>query len=101
MVQYKVKIDTDAFQMLNKHVMFLAKVSTKSARTLREKFFETIKSLDVNPERYPLWTTSFKLPHCYHKALIQKRYLILFYIDSSVVRVDYILDSRMDNNKFF
>lgn len=101
MTKYKVIIDPNAFKILNKHVMFLARVSTKSAHSLRNTFIKTVKSLEENPERYPLWLPSFKLIHPYHKIVIEKRYIILFYIDKSNVFVDYILDCRMDSREIF
>ena len=101
MVKYKVTVDPRAFQMLDKHIMFLAKVSTKSAHSLHETFIRTIKSLKLNPDRHPLWLPNFELPNPYHKILIKKRYLILFYINGNNVFVNYFLDCRMDNNKIF
>jgi len=62
MVKYKVTVARNAYQMLDNHIFFLAKVSTKAAHSLRKTFITTIKSLDYNPERYPLWLPQFELP---------------------------------------
>lgn len=101
MVKYNIIIAKRTFEMLNKHITFPAKVSTKSAHFLRKTFFETVKSLDLNPERYALWQTDFELSDPYRSILIKKRYLIIFYIEDNNVFVDYLLDCRMDNSKLF
>ena len=101
MVKYKVKIKPLVFQMLDMHVIFLARVSPKASRSLKQTFIKTIKSLDYDPDKHPLWLPDFELPRPYHKILIKKRYLLLFYIYNNNVFVDYLLDCRMDNSKLF
>ena len=101
MVKYKTTVSQNTFQMLDKHIFFLAKVSTKAAHSLRKTFVRTIKSLNNNPKRYPLWLPQFKLSKPYRNILINKRYLIIFYIDGNNIFVDYLLDCRMNNEKFF
>lgn len=101
MVKYNIIISRKTFQMLDKHIMFLAKVNTKSAHSLRKTFLETVKSLEINPERYPLWSKAFEVFHPYRKIIVKKRYLILFYIENYNVFVDYLLDCGMDSDQLF
>lgn len=99
MVIYNVIVSEKTFQLLEKHIIFLAKVNSKSAHNLRKTFIRTIKSLHNNPDRYPLWLPNTKLSKPYHKLLIKKRYLLIFYIDENNVYIDSLLDCRMDGNE--
>ena len=99
MAKYKVKVKTNVFRMLDNHVLFLAKVSPKSAKSLKQTFINTVRTLDENPEHYPRWQPDFELPLPYHQVLIKKRYLVIFYIKENNVYVDYFLDCRMDNSQ--
>ena len=101
MEKYNIIVDEEAFQMLDNHVLFLAKVSPKSASSLKNTFINNVKTLDKNPERYPRWKPNFELALPYHQLLIKKRYLVIFYIEKHNVYVDYLLDCRMDNSKLF
>lgn len=98
MTKYRVIVSKNTFRMLDKHIIFLAKVSLKNAHFLHQTFVSKVKSLDNNPERYPLWLPPFKLPKAYRKIVIKKHYLVLFYVENNTVFVDYILDCRMDNS---
>lgn len=101
MKKYNITVAKNAFKMLDQHIIFLARVSPKKAHSLRRTFINTVKSLVHNPKRHPLWLPNFELPNSYHKVMIKKRYLILFYIHNNNIFVDYLLDCRMDNNIAF
>jgi len=100
-MKYNITVDASVKLQLDNHIHFAANVSTRFAKSLRNAFDKVLHGLSDNPERYPLWLPTFDLPKAYHKILIKKRYLILFYIDSSNVFVDYILDCRMDSSTIF
>ena len=101
MEKHNIIISKIAFEMLDSHVIFLARVSPKSAHSLRKTFKSAIASLYDNPKGYPLWLPHFEVPYPYRKILIMKRYLILYYKKENNVYVDFFIDNRMDNESLF
>ena len=101
MVKYNIIIDKEAFQMLDNHLLFLTRVSPKSAKSLKQTFINALRTLEYNPDYFPIWQPDFETYKSYHNILIKKRYLVIYYIEKDNIFVDYLLDCRMDNNKLF
>ena len=97
--KYNVKVEPSALELLERHIAFLSNISTNAARKLKVLIMAKIKTLRDNPFQYPIWQVSFDLPHEYRRIVVNKRYLIIYFIDGTNVFVDYIFDSGMDNSK--
>ena len=98
--KYNVIITDEFYRLLDMHIEFLARVSVKAARKLNREVLEKTISLSEFPERYPIWLTDYALNIKYRNILVEKRYLIIYYVDGEDVFVDYLFDSRMDNERF-
>ena len=94
--RYEVIVSHRAEQMLTSHVCFLARVSVKAARRLRNQYAKTLDALENNPFQFPP-ADDLDLPDEYRKALFGKRYQAIFYVEGDNVYLDAVLDCRMDN----
>ena len=99
MERYNVEIAENALFLLEKHLRFLANVSAKAAYKINEEIFAKIDTLEDNPFQYPVWQTDFELSREYRRIIVNKRYLIVYFVDGNMVFVDYIFDSSMDNSR--
>lgn len=100
MKRYEVIVSGRAEQMLLGHVGFLARVSVKAARRLRDSFAALLDELEENPFQFPA-ADSPDLPDEYRKALFGKRYQAVFCVNGETVFLDAVLDCRMDNSGQF
>ena len=82
--------------MLVSHARFLAQVNEAAAKRLIEDFQSKAKSLEQHPERNPVLIDPLITPGKYRKLLLEKRYLLIYQIKSSVVNVDAVVDTRQD-----
>jgi len=95
-IKYDVTVSEAALAMLDNHIEFLAKVSTKAAEDLMDEILDDAASLSQFPERFPVFESEFIAEGRYRKMLSAKRYLILYEIDGNDVCIDYIIDCRQD-----
>ena len=80
MKRYEVVVSHRAELMLASHIAFLARVSMKAARRLRDEFAEMLDALETNPFLFAE-AEADHIPEGYRKALFRKRYLaVLPYI---------------------
>lgn len=93
---FTVVISEEAAQMLVTHARFLAQASEAAAVRLIEYFQDKAKSLEEFPERNPNLIDPLITPGKYRKLLLEKRYLLIYQIKSSVVYVDAVVDTRQD-----
>ena len=94
--RYHVIISERAAEMLVRHALFLAQVSTEAADKLRMDVVEAAKTLQKLPERGS-WLTDPLLPaNKYRKILVDKRYLLIYQIKGDTVYLDYLVDCRQD-----
>ena len=75
-------------------ILFLSRVSVEAAIELTHQMHEQIKSLELYPERNPLFEMPKSFPYLVRKLLVNKRYLALYTIEGHNVVVYRILDSR-------
>ncbi len=94
--RYEVIVSRRAEQMLKSHIGFLARVSVKAARRLRNAYAETLSALEDNPFQFPP-ADDLGLPDEYRKALFGKRYQAILYVEGDTVYLDAVLDCRMDH----
>ena len=99
-MRYEVVISRRAELMLGSHIAFLARVSVKAARRLRDEYAVMLDSLETNPFLFPE-AHEPDIPEGYRKALFGKRYLAVFCVEGSTVFLDAVLDRRMDNSGVF
>lgn len=78
--------------MLIQHVKFLANVNVKAAYRLANKIHEEIMTLKYNPKR----TSKYEIiKNCqYRKLIINKKYLVIYFINQETIYIDYIFDCR-------
>ena len=95
--EYQIIVSEAAFDMLDRHILFLSNVSWSAAQKISDQVKGDVLSLSTLPERYPLYEGSSAQPERYRQMLSCKRYLILYEITEHTVYVDYILDCRQDN----
>lgn len=93
--QYDIIVSRRAEHMLLIHVGFLARVSIKAARGLRNEYANMLTALENNPFQFPV-AEDMDLPEEYRKALFGKRYYAVFYVEDKTVYLDTVLDCRMD-----
>ena len=94
--RYEVVVSSQAEQMLLSHAAFLARVSVKAARRLRDEFAGVLADLETNPFQFPP-AEEPELPEGYRKALLGKRYQAVFCVDGQTVYLDAVLDCRRKN----
>ncbi|MDD4089299.1 MAG: type II toxin-antitoxin system RelE/ParE family toxin [Tissierellia bacterium] len=95
---YKVRITSEATDMLISHSRFIANVSEKAAMQFVKEFYNKTNSLEIFPERNPLIFDPMIPEGKYRKLVIFKRYLIIYQIKDEYVYVDALLDCRQDYN---
>ena len=98
--RYEVIVSRRAEQMLASHVLFLARVSVKAARRLRDEYARTLNELEDNPYQFPI-AEAVGLSGEYRMALFGKRNQAVFCIEGNTVYLDAVLDCRMDNSRQF
>jgi plasmid stabilization system protein ParE len=94
---YKVRISPIAFDDLNNHFYFLARVSEDAAERLRETILKDIRSLKDLPYRTPAYDRPYLPPGKYRYLLSADRYRIVYQVSDHTVNVDYIEDCRQNN----
>jgi len=95
-IDYEVIVSEAALSMLDNHIEFLARVSTRAAENLMDEILGDIASLSQFPDRFPIFESEFIPSGRYRKMLTAKRYLVLYEVDGNDVCVDYIVDCRQD-----
>ena len=99
-MHYKVVITKRAAMMLSEHIRFIAQASEVAAINTRLAIVDAVKDLADMPMRYSRFAVTNREIH-YYKCLVGKRYWLIYYVKDNAVFVDYILDCRQDNNKYF
>ena len=94
MKKYTVVWLPEAAQDLYEHVIFLSKVSIDAAFELREAIYNESQSLANFPDRNPLFEMTDNFPYKARRAVVSKRYLIIYVVDGDIVKVYRILDVR-------
>ena len=94
MKKYTVVWLPDAAQDLYEHVIFLSKVSIDAAFELREAIYNESQSLANFPDRNPLFEMTDNFPYKARRAVVSKRYLILYSIETGNIIIYRVLDCR-------
>ena len=75
-------------------VGFVKNVSVESASMLSKELHEAVESLKTFPERYPVFFHIKLLNISVRKCVVNKRYLVLYYVYCDKIMIGRILDSR-------
>ncbi len=82
--------------MLQNHVRFLANINEKAAKDFTALFYESIKSLEIMPERNPYLNHSDLIKNKYRKLIMKRRYIAIYQVENRNVFIDYIVDCKED-----
>jgi plasmid stabilization system protein ParE len=96
-MSYEIRISPVAFDDLNRHFYFLARVSENAAERLKKTILKDIRSLDEMPERTPPYDRPYLPPGKYRYLLSAGRYRIVYQVNDTIIHVDYIEDCRQNN----
>jgi plasmid stabilization system protein ParE len=96
-MSYTVRVSPIAFDDLNRHFYFLARVSASAAERLKKTILKDIRSLDELPNRTPIYDRPYLPPGKYRYLLSAGRYRIVYQVNDKTVNVDYIEDCRQNN----
>ncbi|GHT67596.1 hypothetical protein FACS1894110_13390 [Spirochaetia bacterium] len=94
---YEVRISSVAYDDLNNHFHFLARVSESAAERLKAGILKDIRSLKEMPYRTPAYNRPYLPPGKYRYLLSARRYRIVYQINDDTINVDYIEDCRQNN----
>ena len=94
--KYTVLVSPKARDMLFEHASFLTQVSINSAYELFDLFEEKVDSLQIMPERCPLYTNPFIHNGRYRKLALGNYLLILFQVTNDLVHIELVIDARAD-----
>lgn len=99
MNEYKIIITQRAFSDINECVLFVNNVSKEAAKELYNEIIASINSLKTFPNAYPnieglnIGGINIKRMPIHHG-----RYLILYKVESNLITIYDVVDSRKDNS---
>ena len=94
MDEYSVIISNKAHSDIAECVGFVNNVSKEAAVELIKEIYASLSSLDLFPERNPIFNTPKSFPHTIRKQIINNRYIALYSIEKQNVVIYRVLDSR-------
>ena len=98
-LKYSVKVDDAAKTKMARHAKFLAQVSVLAARRLRNAYQTALKSLEVNPQRCPLYKPNSDIQEELRYLLFSERYRIVFEVVGRSIYIYDVQDARQDSDK--
>ena len=81
--EYSVNVDAAAKTKMANHAKFLAQVSVPAAQRLRNAYYSALRSLEVNPQRCPLYKPGSGFDEELRYLIFSERYRIVFEIISN------------------
>lgn len=94
MDNYNVVISSKAQSDLSECVSFVLNVSKEAGKSIANSIFDSISSLCTFPERNPVFEMPKQIGIVFRKQVVEKRYIIIYSIESMDVVVYRILDAR-------
>ena len=98
MDKFNVIITKKAQADLSDCISFVLKVSKEAAIKLSDDIYVAIESLDILPERNPIFEMPKAFPFVVRKQIINKRYIVLYTVEGNDVVIYRIIDSRRKFN---
>ena len=97
--KYTVRIDAAAREKMVNHTRFLARVSVPAAQRLRNAYSSALQSLEINPQRCPLYKLDLDIEEELRFLLFSERHRIVFEIVDTTVFVYDVQDVRQKEDK--
>lgn len=94
MNKFVVIISSKAQSDLSDCIGFVLNVSKDAAHSLMNDIYSSIESLNVFPERNPIFEMPKSFPYQIRKQIINGRYVALYSIEGDKVVVYRIIDTR-------
>ena len=91
-------ITYNAQNSIDKHIQFLSNVSIKAAIKLNEILKDYILILKYFPKIGKMIYKIKEPPIQFRKLVINKQYILIYYIQKNNVFIDDILDARQNNS---
>ncbi len=92
--EYRIIVTDTAFSDIQSALSFLSRVSMDAAKSLNEQIKKMIMSLNQFPFRFETIDMPKKLGLEFRKAVIDKRYLLVYAIKDQTVIIERLLDAR-------
>ena len=96
---FHIIIDPTAENRMYEHFEFLARINVTAANNLLDGLLSDIGSLENLPYRNPVYNRPYLPPDKYRYMISNKRYRIVYQVDSYFVYVDDIQDMRQSDDK--
>lgn len=94
---YQVKVSNEACGHLRFLLRSIALKDKDSAQNFAEQIVCSLKGLEQgNPNEFYYFNVQGIKENKYHRMLIEDRFLAIFYLDSKIVYVDYVLDLQTE-----
>ena len=94
MDKYKVVWTEKALSDMSQCISFVLSVSAEAALELRNDFKKTADSLNVFPERNPIFEMPKAFPYVVRKQIVKDRYILLYTVEKNDVFIYRVLDAR-------
>lgn len=94
MNQFKIIISSNAHSDIAECVGFVKNVSLEAAKALAKNIYSSISTLNVLPERNPVFEMPKAFPFTLRKQIIDNRYIVLYTVEKESVVIYRVLDSR-------
>ncbi len=95
-MKYIVVISEKAKKQIAEHVSFVANINKDSARKMKRRIIESLKTLSDMPRRCPYLNGELIEKNYFRKMSLEGRYLAIYHIIGNTVYIDYVLDCRQD-----
>ena len=94
MNEYIVVVSSKAHSDIAECVGFVVKVSKEAALKLANDIYGSLATLNLFPERNPIFEMPKSFPYLLRKQIINNRYIVLYTIEDQNVVIYRVLDSR-------
>ena len=95
MKEYKIEWSNKARIDLQNHFSFILNVSYESAETFIKNMHQSISSLKLLPQRFPLFQmTNIISTIEFRKLVVDGRYIVIYAVYSDSIKIYRILDAR-------
>ena len=94
MERFRVIVSAKAQSDIAECISFVKNISIEAANELVNDFYSSFSSLDVFPEKNPVFEMPKAFPFILRKQVINKRYIALYTVEENNVVIYRVLDSR-------
>lgn len=94
--QFKVVIRPAVFDEILDLYAYVCEYSPSSAKKVRTELIKSMKSLQVLPERNPIFIGTLIPAGKFRKMVVLERYLIFYQVVGTEVHIHKVVDGRQD-----